>query len=112
MKFNTRQQQSLEMGKLRRGQLIKAAQRAAVTTHKDAYPHSYIYSLGGLGKTHNVMKAVEEAGVPYVSISGKNSDWAFALSLALLYHKKSDGESIRIVVDDCDAILSDSFVTH
>jgi len=110
MKLNTRQQQSLMMGKLRRHQLIKASQRAVMTTHKDSYPHSYIYSLGGLGKTHNVIKSVEEQGVPFVTISGKNSDWAFALGLALIYYKKEKGQSIRIIVDDCDALLSDSFV--
>jgi hypothetical protein len=109
-KLNTKQNQALEMGKLRRQQLIKAAQKFVKADLSMDYPHSYIYSLGGLGKTHNVTKAVENLNLPHKVISGKTSDWGFALQLAVIYHFKPKGLPFRIIVDDCDAILAPSFI--
>lgn len=108
--LNTKQRQALQMGQIRRQQLIKAAQKFAHATLEQDYPHSYIYSLGGLGKTFNVTKALDKLGLPYVVVSGKASDFGFALMLAVTYHMKPKGVAIRIVVDDCDAILSPSFI--
>lgn len=109
-KLNTKQNQALEMGKLRRQQLLKATQKFAKADLSMDYPHSYIYSLGGLGKTYNVTKAVEELNLPHAVISGKTSDWGFALQLAVIYHYKPKGLPFRIIVDDCDAILAPSFI--
>jgi hypothetical protein len=109
-KLNTKQNQALEMGKLRRQQLLKATQKFAKADLSMDYPHSYIYSLGGLGKTYNVTKAVDELKLPHAVISGKTSDWGFALQLAVIYHYKPKGIPFRIIVDDCDAILSPSFI--
>ena len=108
--LNTKQQQALQMGQIRRQQLIKAAKKFAHVTLEQDYPHSYIYSLGGLGKTFNVKLALDELGLPYVVVSGKASDFGFALMLAVTYHFKKKGVAMRIVVDDCDAILSPSFI--
>lgn len=109
-KLNTKQNQALEMGKLRRQQLLKATQKFAKADLSMDYPHSYIYSLGGLGKTYNVIKVVEELNLPHAVISGKTSDWGFALQLAVIYHYKPKGLPFRIIVDDCDAILAPSFI--
>lgn len=108
--LNTKQRQALEMGKLRREQLLKATRKFATMTLEQDYPHSYIYSLGGLGKTYNVQKALDNLGLSYSVVSGKASDFGFALMLAVIYHFKKKGVAHRIVVDDCDAILSPSFV--
>jgi len=110
MKFSTKQLQALEAGKIRRRQLIKAAEKFAKADLNMDYPHSYIYSLGGLGKTHNVTKAIKKLKVPHQIVSGKISAWGFALMIAVIVHKKKKGVPFRIVVDDCDAILSKEFI--
>ena len=110
MKFSTRQLQALEAGKIRRNQLVKAAGKFAEADLSMDYPHSYIYSLGGLGKTYNVTKAVREMNVPFYIVSGKTSAWGFALQLAVIVHKKPKGLPFRIIVDDCDAILANDFI--
>lgn len=109
-KFNTEQLQALEAGKIRRAQLIKATEKFAKSTLEMEYPHSYIYSLGGLGKTHNVTKAIQKLKVPHAVVSGKISAWGFALMIAVIVYKKKKGIPFRIVVDDCDAILSKDFI--
>lgn len=109
-KFSTRQLQALEAGKIRRKQLIKAAQTFAKADLSMDYPHSYIYSLGGLGKTYNVNKAVKDMNVPFTVVSGKASAWGFALQLACIVHKKPKGIPFRIIVDDCDSILANDFI--
>lgn len=110
MKFSTRQLQALEAGKIRRKQLIKAAQKFANADLTMDYPHSYIYSVGGLGKTYNVTKAVKDMNVPFYIVSGKTTGWGFALQLAVIVHKKPKGVPFRIIVDDCDAILANDFI--
>ena len=109
-KFSTRQLQALEAGKIRRNQLVKAASKFAQADLSMDYPHSYIYSLGGLGKTYNVTKAVRDMNVPFFIVSGKTSAWGFALQLAVIVHKKPKGVPFRIIVDDCDAILANDFI--
>jgi hypothetical protein len=110
MKFSTRQLQALEAGKIRRNQLIKAAQKFSKADLTMDYPHSYIYSMGGLGKTYNVTKAIKEMNVPFYTVSGKTTAWGFALQIAVIVHKKPKGIPFRIVVDDCDAILANDFI--
>lgn len=110
MKFSTKQLQAIESGKIRRRQLIKAAEKFAQATLDMDYPHSYIYSLGGLGKTYNVTKAIKKLKIPHAIVSGKISAWGFALMIAVIVHKKKKGVPFRIVVDDCDAILSKDFI--
>ena len=110
MKFSTKQLQAIESGKIRRRQLIKAAEKFAQSTLDMDYPHSYIYSLGGLGKTYNVTKAIKKLKIPHAIVSGKISAWGFALMIAVIVHNKKKGVPFRIVVDDCDAILSKEFI--
>lgn len=110
MKFSTRQLQALEAGKIRRNQLVKAASKFAQADLTMDYPHSYIYSIGGLGKTYNVTKAVKDMNVPFYIVSGKTTGWGFALQLAVIVHKKPKGVPFRIIVDDCDAILANDFI--
>lgn len=110
MKFSTKQLQAIESGKIRRRQLIKAAEKFAQANLDMDYPHSYIYSLGGLGKTFNVTKAIKKLKIPHAIVSGKISAWGFALMIAVIVYKKKKGVPFRIVVDDCDAILSKDFI--
>lgn len=109
-KFTTKQLQAIEAGKIRRKQLIKAAEKFALADLQMDYPHSYIYSLGGLGKTFNVTKAIKKLKVPHAVVSGKVSAWGFALMIAVIVHQKKKGIPFRIIVDDCDAILAKDFI--
>jgi hypothetical protein len=110
MKFSTKQEQAIELGKIRRKSLIQAAQKFAKADLSSDYPHSYIYSLGGLGKTFNVGKAVKDMNVPFRVVTGNVTHWGFALELAIINMLKPKGQPFRIIVDDCDAILSKDFI--
>lgn len=110
MKFSTKQLQAIECGKIRHNSLIKASEKAVKADIASDYPHTYIYSLGGLGKTHTVKKAVINANVPYSVITGNATAWGFALDLAIINYKRKKGVPFFIIVDDCDTLLNDNFI--
>jgi hypothetical protein len=110
MNFSTKQKIAIEAGKIRRSSLVQAAAKFAKADISSNYPHSYIYSLGGLGKTYTVKKAVEQAKVPHSVITGNATAWGFALDLAIINYQRKKGVPYCIIVDDCDTLLNDNFI--
>jgi hypothetical protein len=96
---------ALEKGKSQRKRLTYVVKKAVKSNPDATYPHTYIYSPPGLGKTYTVTKALKEEGVPFFELSGAVSMFAFGVSLAVINYMAPKGQKIIISVDDCDGIL-------
>lgn len=102
--METKISEAIKRGKLVRKRLIKTVERAVTVDTTDVYPHTYIYSPPGLGKTHTVKSHLNKLGVEHYEISGAMSMFAFGVSLAVIRYNRPTGKII-INVDDCDGIF-------
>ena len=75
---------ALDKGKAQRKRLVHVVRKAVKSSPTAAYPHTYIYSPPGLGKTYTVNESLKEAGVPFFELSGAVSMFAFGVSLAVI----------------------------
>jgi hypothetical protein len=104
--FSMTQKHAMEAGAAIRNRLVSVAKKAASKEAlKAKFPHTYIYSPPGLGKTFTVEKQLEHSGMINHTISGNISMFAFGISLAVIRHTSPTNKPIIIVVDDCDEIL-------
>jgi len=97
-----------EAGKKARRQLSFLGTRVVSVNANDQYPHHYVYSAPGLGKTHTIREALELSGKPYRVISGSITPWAFGAELAYINYHLPKEQQIVIVVDDCDGVFQDN----
>jgi hypothetical protein len=95
---------ALKKGQLIRKRLLKVVERAISSSQDAAYPHTYIYSPPGLGKTHSVNKFLKDSNILHFELSGAISMFAFGVSLATIRYNYPT-EKIIISVDDCDGIF-------
>ena len=96
---------ALEKGKAQRNRLVRIVRKTVNASPTATYPHTYIYSPPGLGKTHTVNQALKESGVNYVELSGAVSMFSFGVALAFFNFMAPKGTKTIISVDDCDGIL-------
>jgi hypothetical protein len=96
---------AIEKGKAQRKRLVHIVKKTVKSSPTAAYPHTYIYSPPGLGKTYTVNEALKESGVNFVELSGAVSMFAFGLALSVFNYMAPKGTKIIISVDDCDGIL-------
>lgn len=108
LKFSRTQIQAIENGAAKRNRLKKLAEKAAKSSLDTSYPHTYIYSPPGLGKTFTINKALEDAGIEHYTISGNISMFSFGINLAVINHLIDKETPVVIVVDDCDEILKNA----
>jgi hypothetical protein len=102
--MNPKIEKSLKKGQLVRKRLLQVVERAINSSQDAAYPHTYIYSPPGLGKTHSVNTYLRENEILYFELSGAVSMFAFGVALATIRYKYPN-EKIVISVDDCDGIF-------
>ena len=97
-------EQSLKKGKIIRKRLLQVVDRAINSDQDAAYPHTYIYSPPGLGKTYSVNNYLKKSNIMYFELSGAVSMFAFGVALATIRFNYPI-EKIIISVDDCDGIF-------
>ena len=102
--FTTQMLAAYEAGKNYRVGLTHIGNKLSTTSIKEKYPHIYISSDPGLGKSHIVNEAMAKNKVKHYCISGNISMFAFGVQLATINHLDPKGVSI-ISVDDCEEIL-------
>jgi hypothetical protein len=105
IKFSSKQKALIEQGKSKRNSLLRAVRKSVNLNGEELHPHTYLYSNPGLGKTYNVTKEIQQSGKPYVVVSGAVSMFAFGLDLMSAHYAKKPGQTLFVIVDDCDAIL-------
>jgi hypothetical protein len=96
----------IDLGKQQRTALEKAVYDAIGSCSNGKRRHTLVYSPTGLGKTYVFKKILDEMGVKYSVISGKNSLFQIALNLMVLWHLKPKGEQLIILFDDCDIFFT------
>ena len=102
------QQQHYELGQKQRKALTFLGKRVLKVSAEDQYPHYYVYSVPGLGKTHTIKTSLEKNDKPHFVISGSISPWAFGTQLAFINHNVPKEQEVVVVVDDCDGIFRDN----
>lgn len=107
MKYNLNQDQlnALEQGMRIRKRIETIVKRGIDTPFDSKFPHTYLFSLPGFGKTHTVDKLLKESNYEHINVTGSTSMFAFGVQLAVINHLVPKGENIIIAVDDCDGIL-------
>lgn len=98
------QQQYLKLGQQERRRLYYIGQQIASTNFFGKYPHHYIYSEPGLGKTHTVNEALSQSSNPHIEIGSNPSMFALGLTLAVAAYKHQK-EQIIVSIDDCNEVL-------
>lgn len=106
--LSSKQKAAIQAGDLKRNRLVRATQQAANQINLDETPiHYYIYGPSGIGKTYNAMKAVEDAGIPYFTVSGNLSMYNFTIKLGVIAYQNLHNKAV-VIIDDCDEILKDA----
>lgn len=104
--FTDKQQQhDFLMGQARRQRLVTLGQAIRQVDTTDKYPHFYIYSKPGLGKTHTITKALEGSKHEIYHLSAAESMFVFGVHLAVLNHNIPKNKTIMVVLDDAENLL-------
>ena len=82
-------------GQSHRNGLKQIGSKISTASIRERYPHVYISSDAGLGKTHEVNGAMAKNNVKHYSISGNMTMLAFGVQLATINHY--DPKSISII---------------
>lgn len=106
LKFSSlTKEESLVRGTNKRERMIGLIENLTQFNQKEKFPHLYIYSPPGLGKTHTVNQFLKVSELPYFVVSGNTSMFAFGIQLAVINYQNVEKTNIIIYVDDCDEIF-------
>jgi len=97
---------ALEMGRSHRERLTQLINRLSVRNDEDKYPHLYIYSPPGLGKTFTVRQFLESQDMEYYEVTGNVSMFAFGIQLAVIQYQNPERNPIIVFVDDTDVLFA------
>ena len=103
--FKDKQLEDFLKGQARRQRLVSLGETIRDTDVTDRYPHSYIYSKPGLGKTHTITKALEGSKHYVYHLSAAESMFIFGVHLAVLNYSVPKSKSIMVVLDDAENLL-------
>lgn len=97
---------AVELGIIYRQRLIEGIKGVLTQDSNSKYPHLYVYSPPGLGKTYLSTKLLDDSGAKYLKVSGNTSMFAFGISLAVIRYLNPN-EKVVLLVDDCDELFKD-----
>jgi hypothetical protein len=104
--FGITKTEALQKGMEIRSRFQQIVEKVATTENGTKYPHTYLFSPPGIGKTFSVTKYLEECGKPFVKVSGNVSMFAFGIQLAVINFENIEKEKVIIFIDDTDSLLS------
>jgi hypothetical protein len=109
IQLSSQQKDAIRRGAEKRQSLIreakKAANRAAGLSQRTEYLDTILAGTTGIGKTHNIEKAIAELNVPYTILKGNKSMFAFGADLMLLHSRMPEGTRMALIIDDCDSFF-------
>ena len=74
---------------------------------KDSFPHFYIYSQAGLGKSYTVKKTFENAGIKnYSIINGGLTMNGFINEIAVIVRQLKKNEHYYVYLEDCTGLFN------
>jgi hypothetical protein len=101
------QEQALRKGAEKRNRMNALLLRCQDVDQEAMFPHIYISSRPGLGKSHSAISVLSELETPYFTVNGSTSLFGFAVALAVVNYHNPCMLSINILVDDCDSLFND-----
>lgn len=104
--FGCSKTEAYQLGVQRRQMFLESISRSVKLNGSTKYPHAYVYSLPGLGKTFTITKYLNDNQVEFYSVSGNISIFGFAVQLAVINFLCQKIKRIIVFVDDCDTIFS------
>ena len=109
IQFSTKQKHAIEIGSKKRDSLIresiKASDRAAGKSVRTEYLDTILAGTTGIGKTYNVEKAIAGTDIPYITMKGNKSMFAFGADLMVLHSQIPAGKKMALIIDDCDSFF-------
>lgn len=109
IQFSTKQKHAIEIGSKKRNSLIreakKAADRANGKSIRTEYLDTILAGTTGIGKTHNVEKAIHSSDIPSLTLKGNKSMFAFGADLMVLHSRIPAGKKMALIIDDCDSFF-------
>ena len=103
--FGITQFEAFEKGRKLRQRHQNVVHGITINNGSSKYPHIYIFSPPGLGKTFTVNQHLTSCNIPYLQVSGNVSMFALGIRLAVISYNNRENERIIILVDDCDEIF-------
>ncbi len=104
--FGITKTEALEKGIGIRTRFQQIIEKVSTTQNGNKYPHTYLFSPPGIGKTHSVTKHLHECGKEFVKVSGNVSMFAFGIQLAVINFMNVENKKVIIFIDDTDSLLS------
>lgn len=102
----TKKNEALEKGMEIRTRFQQIIEKVVLTETDSKYPHTYLFSPPGIGKTFSVTKHLKESGKKSINVTGNFSLFAFGIQLAVINYRNTEKEKIIIFIDDTDSLLS------
>lgn len=96
---------SLSQGREQRSRLQFVGNNIRTLNPSDKYPHYYIYSKPGLGKTHTIRESLNGSKHEVYHMSAAESMFVFGLHLATLNYYTPQDKTIVVVLDDAENLL-------
>lgn len=92
-------------GQIQRDRFQVLTEEIIKSSKKDNYPHLYIQSQPGLGKTFAIENGFKKNKIPFYKISGSLSMFKFGVKLATIVMVLPKNETAFIYIDDCNELL-------
>jgi hypothetical protein len=92
-------------GQVQRERFVALTDEIMKSSVNDNYPHLYIQSPPGVGKTWTIENAFKKNKVKYNKISGSLSMFKFGVSLAVIAKDMDKNDTTYIYIDDCNELL-------
>jgi len=92
-------------GQIQRERFQVLTEEIIKSSKKDNYPHLYIQSAAGLGKTYAIENGFQKNKIPFHKVSGSLSIFKFGVKLAVIAKDLGKNEMAYIYIDDCNEPL-------
>jgi hypothetical protein len=95
----------IKEGQIQRDRFQVLTEEIIKSSINDNYPHLYIQSPAGLGKTYAIENGFKKNKIPFYKISGSLSMFKFGVKLATIVMTLKKNETAFIYIDDCNELL-------
>lgn len=92
-------------GQIQRDRFVALTDEIMKSSVKDNYPHLYIQSPPGIGKTWTIENAFKKHKIKCHKISGSVSMFKFGVQLAVIAKDMGKNDMAYIYIDDCNELL-------
>lgn len=92
-------------GQIQRERFQVLTEEIIKSSKSDNYPHLYIQSQPGLGKTFAIENGFKKNKIPFHKVSGSLSMFKFGVKLATIVMTLQKNDTAFIYIDDCNELL-------